>query len=192
MPDDEEKKMTIVETPKKKIKVPDDLISKSHAAMDANFKSLILDKSVTNYNHNKEEKVPDGYEYAIEKIGNVEADFSGRFRDYNDERLGHVLTGIYGGTNLPPVRVKKTGYISGPEYTLQDGFHRYIASTIAGFSEIPCHISKDDPGGPIQPKSISVGRKRPHEDDPVGMERPDEDPVTLAKRARKFAIPPKK
>jgi hypothetical protein len=153
---------TVVKMPSgKEIKVPDDLIREGHAAVDGNFRPLILDKSVKNYNH--DEKTKAGFQYAIKEIGKVDADFTGRLADYNDARLKSVLNALYGGTNLPPVSVRKTGAF--PPYTLEDGYHRYIASLIAGFSEIPCFIRDDpEPKAPIQPKSIAT-LKRPPQDE---------------------------
>jgi hypothetical protein len=143
----------------KKIQVPDKLLREAHAAMGSNFQPLILDGKVKHYNHS--EKTKTGFQYAIKELDKVEADFTGRLADYKEASLKSVLNALYGGTDLPPVSVKKTGAF--PPFTLEDGYHRYIASVIAGFSEIPCFIRDEpEPKTPIQPKSIST-LKRPAE-----------------------------
>ena len=165
--------MTVVRMPisGKQIEVPDDLIRKGHST------NFILDKSVRNYHHNTE-AAPAGFEYEIMQIKEVEADFTGRFVDYNPVRLKSVLNALCGGTNLPPVSVKRTGCY--PRYTLEDGYHRYIASVLAGFSAIPCLIRKEpEPKASIQPKSIATPERPP----------PDETPEeAMEQRKRRFGL----
>jgi hypothetical protein len=154
--------LTVVKMPSgEELDVPDSLLRDAHPATTAANKPLILHPSVTFYNHS--EKTRTGYQYDVKEIGKVEANFTGRPVKYQTERLKSVMNALYGGTNLPPVEVRKTG--SFPPYTLTDGFHRYIASAIAGFPEIPCFIVNEaDPQAPVQPKSINP-LKRPAPDE---------------------------
>src|SRR5262249_22307496 len=70
----------------------------------------------------------------------LRVDFSSRLTKWHQDRLKYALMRMYGGLDVLPVKSHRTFTV--PPFHLDDGYHRYIASVIMGFSAIPCMVPK--------------------------------------------------
>lgn len=61
-------------------------------------------------------------------------DFSIRTHDYDGARLISIIKGIQEGVDLPPLSVTPT---RNGLYELNNGYHRFIACALLGFTSIP-------------------------------------------------------
>ena len=67
-------------------------------------------------------------------LTSIVLDFDQRLVDYDHGRLMSIIRGIQQGVNLPPLSVTAQ---PGGTYDLQNGYHRFLACAILGFSTIP-------------------------------------------------------
>lgn len=128
------------------VTVTEQFLMEAHAARAPRTNApLLLASSVRHYNYVVPDDMPATHQIKILDLGSgnqsgLRVDFSARLTKWHEGRLKFALTRMYGGLDIFPVKTHPT--YTAPPFHLDDGYHRYIASVIVGFSAIPCIVPK--------------------------------------------------
>jgi len=68
------------------------------------------------------------------ELTSIVLDFNARLVDYDKSRLMSIIRALKSGTPLPPLSVEAR---QGGLYKLENGYHRFLACALLGFSSIP-------------------------------------------------------
>ncbi len=128
------------------VTVTEQFLMEAHAARaPVTNAPLLLDSSVRHYNYAVPDDMPATHRVEIIDLGlgnnsRLRVNFGARLTKWHQDRLKYALTRMYGGLDVLPVKAHQT--FTAPPYHLDDGYHRYIASVMMGFSAIPCMVPK--------------------------------------------------
>lgn len=128
------------------VTVTEQFLMETHAARAPRTNApLLLDSSVRHYNYIVPDDMPTTHQIEVLDFGpgnhsRLRVDFAARLTKWDQGRLKYALARMYGGLDVLPVKIHRTYTV--PPFHLDDGYHRYIASVIIGFSAIPCMVPK--------------------------------------------------
>lgn len=128
------------------VTVTEQFLMEAHAARaPGSNAALLLDSSVRHYNYVVPDELPATHQIEVLDLGlgnhsRLRVDFGARLTKWHEGRLKSALARMYGGFDVLPVKAHRTYTV--PPFHLDDGYHRYIASVIMGFSAIPCIVPR--------------------------------------------------
>jgi hypothetical protein len=96
-------------------------------------------------------------------LSSIVLDFGQRLVDYDKDRLRSIISALKSGTPLPPLSVNAN---ADGTYSLLNGYHRFLACALLGFTLIPIDKAQAAPAAvaaPVpawRPKSRLIAEKK--------------------------------